>query len=146
MDGIALKYSECRYCIRSINYEVWFLSFLCSICGCVGNDLRCAVSEIFYNPFIMSLGPWMTIFLLCLIFNSCYLNTAVHQTSQRLPIYMSEMCVRLGMMWSSHSESGKAGKSSKYGSLDCMVWKFYLSTWMGGTMFVDVQWGASACK
>ena len=49
-------------------------------------------------------------------------------------------------MWSSHASSVKDGKSSIHGSLDCMVFPFGNTTWMGSPRFVDGRCGASACK
>ena len=76
-------------------------------------------------------------FSVALIATSCDLNTYVNPSSQILTIDKSELCVRLGKMWHSNASSGKAGKSSKYGLIDCMVWPFGNPTKMGGPMFVD---------
>ena len=40
-----------------------------SLCVFVGDALRCAVSGIFHNLFIVSLGSWMIIFPLGFIVN-----------------------------------------------------------------------------
>ena len=39
----------------------------------------------------------------------------MHTASQSLKFYTSDFCVRLGIMWPSHSSLGKAGKSIKHG-------------------------------
>ena len=80
------------------------------------------MSGIFHNPFLLSIGTWIIILPLSLNLNPYDLNTGVHTTSQLLPIYTSDMCVRLGVMWTSLDLSGKAGKSSKLDLLGCMVW------------------------
>ena len=113
VDGTRFKYVSCRYCIISSSDEVWFELLLCYLCGCVGADPSCVVSKIFYNPFLLSLGPWMIILTFCLIFTSFYLNSAVYLESYRFPIETSELFLILGMLWPSHASSGKAGKSSK---------------------------------
>ena len=95
--------------------------FLCYYCGGGCDTLSWAVSGILHNPFLLSLGLWMTISKLCLIVTPCYLNTDVHPEPQILTINKSDMCVRLGNICPSRASSGKAGKSSKHGFLDCMV-------------------------
>ena len=47
-------------------------------CFGVGDTLSLALSGILHNPFLLSIGKWMTIFLSCLVVNYCALNTAVH--------------------------------------------------------------------
>ena len=88
----------------------------------------------------------MIILPLCLILNSCALNSSFHPASHSLPIETSELFVRLGMMWPSNAYSGKAGKYIRHGLLDFMVFPFWNPTWMGGTLFVDGLCGASTCK
>ena len=51
--------------------------------------------------------------------------------------------VRLGMMWTSHASSGNTGKFSRHGFLDCVVYPFGDTAWMGGPMIVDGRYGAS---
>ena len=64
----------------------------------------------------------MTILLLGFIVTCFDLNKSVHQALQILIIETSDLCVRLVNMWPSHDSSGKAGKLSKRGLIDCVVW------------------------
>ena len=79
------------------------------------------MSGIYHNLFLLSLGPWMTIFLLHLIFTSCVFNTALYPELQSFKVETRELCVRLGMMWPSNALSVKAWKSSKHGFFNCIV-------------------------
>ena len=63
----------------------------------------------------------MVILPLILLVTYCDLESVVHTASRSFPIDISDMCVILIMMWPSHASSGKAGKSSKHGLIDCMV-------------------------
>ena len=65
-----------------------------------------------HNPFLLSLGPWMTILLLHFIVTCCALNTSVHPESHIFPIETNELCVWLDKMCPSHASSGKDGKLS----------------------------------
>ena len=95
-----------------------------SLCVYICDALRFPASGVFHNPLLLFLGPWMIILSLCLIFTYCSLNSAMHTSSYSFPIETSELCVRLGMILTSHYSSGKAGKSGSHGLLDCMVWPF----------------------
>ena len=86
----------------------------------------------------------MTIFSLCLNVTSYDLNTAVHPESNILTIETIELCVRLVQMWPLYASSGKYGKYNKHGLLYRMVWPLGYPTLMGGLMFIDWQFGASA--
>ena len=50
---------------------------------CLGYLLSCGVSGILHNPLLLSLGTWMIISTLHLIFTSCYFKSAVYPTSHR---------------------------------------------------------------
>ena len=80
----------------------------------------------------------MTILSFRLIVTSCALKIDVHPTSHILPIYTGELCVSLGKICPPYALSDKAGKSSKHGFIDCMVWTFGHPTLMGGTIFLRV--------
>ena len=82
------------------------------------------MSWIFHNLLLLSLGPWMIIFPLCLIVTSCALNSYVHPASHSFSMDTSDICLILGMMWPSHAYSGKSGKYSRHGSIDFMVCPF----------------------
>ena len=68
------------------------------------------------------------------------------QHSHGFTIETSELCVGLGIIWSSYSSSGKAGKYNIHGLLDCMICPFGNPTRMVGSLFVDGKCGASTCK
>ena len=146
VDGIGLKSASCRYFIISGSDEVWWVLLLFSLCVFSGAYLVCAVIGIFHNTFILSLGTWTIISPFCFIVTSCDLKSAVHTESHSLLIGTCEIFLRPVMMFLSHNSSGKAGKSSRHGILDCMVWKFVYPTPMGGLVFDDGQCGASTCK
>ena len=146
MDVTDTKAAACRYCIRSGSDEVWCVLLICSICVCIGDSLGYAVSGILHNPLLLSIGTWMVVLDLCLIVTSCALESAFHTSPNIFTIETSELCVRLGMIFTSHASSDKAGKYSKHGLLDCIVWPFGNNKWMGGTMFVDVKCGTYTCK
>ena len=82
----------------------------------------------------------------CLIVTSCDLNSDMYPASHSLTIETSDISVRMGMMWPSRASSGKAGKSSRHGFLDCLVLTFMHPTLMGGPIFIDGKCGASTCK
>ena len=88
----------------------------------------------------------MIVLSLCLIVTSCDLKSAMYPLSHSLIIETSDLSVILGMMWPSHTPSGKAGKYSRHGFLDCIVLTFRHPTLMGGPMFIDGQCGASIFK
>ena len=90
----------------------------------VVSTLGWAASGIFHNPFLLDLGPWVTILSFRLIVTSCALKIDVHPTSHILPIYTGELCVSLGKICPPYALSDKAGKSSKRGLLDLRVWTF----------------------
>ena len=104
------------------------------------------MSGVLHNPLLLSIGTWMVVLDLCLIVTSCALESAFHTSPNIFTIETSELCVRLGMIFTSHASSDKAGKFSKRGFSDFIVWPFGHPTLMGGHMFVDEQCGASACK
>ena len=132
VNGTKLKAETHRYCIRFGSDEVWCVLLIRFSCGGVEDALSWALSGIFQNRFLLSLGPCMPIFAFFLIVNLFYLNTNINPTSLSLPIETNEMCV-----------IGKSGKSSKDGFIDIMVWTFGHPIWMGGPMFVDKICGAS---
>ena len=86
MNDTELKASACRYCINSMIDEVRCELMLCSMCVCVGDSLRCAVSGIFHDTLFLSLGTRIIIFPFYLIVNSCDLNSAVHKLSHSFTI------------------------------------------------------------
>ena len=95
------------------------------------------MSATIYNTLLISLVPWVIIFSLRLIVTSCAFNSAVHPESHILPMEKIYICVRLGMVWSSHASSVKAVKYSRHGFLNCMVCPFGPPTLMNGPIFVD---------
>ena len=102
MDGTVLNSTACRNCIYSGIHDVFNTFLVYYYCGGVGDALGWEVSRIFHNSLILSLGPWVTILLLFLIVNSCDFNTSVKSESHSLPIETSELCVRLGKIWTYH--------------------------------------------
>ena len=97
---------------------------ICYSCGGVGDAMGWEASRFLLNPFLLYIGPYMNILLLHLIVTSCDLITYVNPSPKILKIYSSDIFVRLVKMGPSHTSSVKAGKLSKHGLLDCMVWTF----------------------
>ena len=80
---------------------------ICYLCVCIFDAPSCAVIWIFCNPFLLSIGPWMIVLILCLIVTYFALDYAMHLEFHSLKIDTRELCVRLGMICLSHDSSGK---------------------------------------
>ena len=72
----------CRYCISSGIDGVWCTLLLCSSCDCAGDSIVWAMRGILHQPFLLYLGPWTNILLLCFIVTCCALNTAMHPSKK----------------------------------------------------------------
>ena len=146
VDFTGIKAATGRYCISSGSGYFLCALLICSFSVCIGYSLSCAVSGICHNPLLLSFGPYMIIFTFHFMVTYSSLKSSVYTASHILKIDTSEICVILGTMWPSHASSGKDGKSSRHGLLDCTVCTFGNPTWMGGLMLVYGKFGASTCK
>ena len=117
-------------------YYFWYALLLWYYCGKVVEKLVWTASRIFHSPFLISIGPWINIWLLCFVFTCCDFNTAVYPGSQRLPIETNELCLSLFKVLPSHASSGKSSESIKRGLIYCMVFPFGHPALMDGSMFV----------
>ena len=64
MDVKGINVAACRYCISYGSNEFWCVLLLCSSCGGVRDELSKEAIEVFHNPYLLYLGPWVN-YLFC---------------------------------------------------------------------------------